>query len=152
MKKTQRLLLGLFLMTFSISTVSMAQNVKGSNFVNAGIGIGTFGFSGTGGLPVTLSFEHGFTDKISAGACLAMVHTTYATDWKYSYYLFGVKGSYHFNEELKITNPKVDVYGGASIFYRGYRVKYTGPDNQKETASAGGMAIAIHAGARYFSP
>ena len=79
-----------------------------------------------------------------------MVHTSYGTDWKYSYYLFGVKGSYHFNEELKITNPKLDVYGGASIFYRGYSVKYTGIDNQKTKASAGGMAIAIHAGARYF--
>ena len=45
---------------------SKAQDVKGKHFINAGIGIGTFGFSGTGGLPVTASYEHGFTDKISA--------------------------------------------------------------------------------------
>lgn len=134
--------------TFGQETAD-AQQVKGVNYLNAGIGLGTFGFTGTGGLPITASFEHGFTDKISAGISLGMVSTKYATYWKYNYFVIGARGSYHFNELLNVTNPKLDVYGGATLFYRGYSIKYDGPGDPGKS-SAGGLDFAIHAGGRYY--
>lgn len=127
-----------------------ANQVQGKNYLNAGIGLGTFGFTGTGGLPITASFEHGFTDKISAGLSIGLVSTKYAAYWKYNYFVIGARGSYHFNEVLNVDNPKLDVYGGATLFYRGYSVKYNGPDEFKSKASAGGLSFAIHAGGRYY--
>src|SRR6476620_8281441 len=74
------------------------QNVKGINLLNAGIGLGSYGLSGTGGLPLTASFEHGFSKNISAGASLGFIQKKYFDSWKYTYLLFGARGSYHFNE------------------------------------------------------
>ena len=127
-----------------------AGSVKGVNYLNAGIGIGTFGFTGSGGLPIVASFEHGFTDKISAGLSLGLVSTKYAQYWKYNYFVIGARGSYHFNELLNVSNPKLDTYGGATLFYRGYSVKYDGPDTFDGKSSSGGLDIAIHVGSRYF--
>lgn len=125
---------------------SNAQDVKGVNHLNFGIGLGTFGFSGTGGIPVVASFEHGVTDKIGVGVFVGYISRSYGTDYKWNYYVIGARGSYHFNELLNVDNPKVDIYGGAGIFYRGVSVK--GPSNGYN-ASAGGIDFALHAGGRY---
>ena len=138
------------LATVLISTAAHAQDVKGKNFLNAGIGLGTFGLSGTGGLPITASFEHGFTDKISAGGYVGFVQRKFAHDWKYTYFVIGARGSYHFNELLNVTNEKLDVYGGASLYYRGYRLKY-GDDEISDLydTNGGTVGLALHAAARY---
>jgi hypothetical protein len=131
------------------SAHAQTQSVKGMNTVNAGIGIGTFGFNGTGGLPVTIGYDHGITDQISVGAYLGMVRTKYAYDYKYKYTIFGVRGSYHFNELLEIDNPKIDVYGGVAINYRNYTLKYEW-EGHSEKLSGSTLGIGIHAGGRYF--
>ena len=133
----------------SVKAQDTKESVKGKNFVNAGVGIGTFGFNGSGGLPITASFEHGFTDQISAGVYVGVVSRKWYDDVRYNYKVIGVRGSYHFNELLKVANPKLDVYGGASIYYRGYTVKYDVPGEGKEKASSGGVSFALHAAARY---
>jgi hypothetical protein len=149
MKKIKLIMMA-FLATTLVALNADAQSVKGTRFLNAGIGLGTFGFSGTGGLPITASFEHGFTDKISAGATVAFVKRKFLSDYHYSYYIVGARGSYHLSEALKVENEKVDLYGGASLFYRGYKVKYKGSiDEGNYKASAGGLDFALHAGARY---
>ena len=140
----------LLALTLTTANFTYAQQEKSTNYINAGIGIGTFGFTGTGGLPITASFEHSFTDKISAGIGLGLVHTSLGTDWKYSYYVIGVRGSYHFNELLKVNNPNLDVYGGATLFYRGYSIKYTGSDAFYDKAYAGAISLAIHIGSHYY--
>lgn len=128
------------------------ENVKGKNFLNAGIGLGSFGLSGAGGLPITASFEHGFTKNISAGINAGLIKRSFATDWKYTYLLLGVRGSYHLNEVLKIGNPDLDVYAGAGLTYRRYKIKYGSDLNEDYygKASGGDMTINIHAGGRYF--
>jgi hypothetical protein len=133
---------------FSVLSVN-AQDVKGKHFVNAGIGIGTFGFSGTGGVPVTASYEHGFTDKISAGVYVGIIKRKWYDDLTYNYKVIGVRGSYHFNELLNVDIPKLDVYGGISLYYRGYVVKYDSPINGKNKTTSGGMDVGFHAAARY---
>src|SRR5579875_3013220 len=90
-------------------------DVKGINIVNAGIGLGSYGLFGTGGLPLTISFEHGFSKYISAGVNAGFVQRKYVGNEKYTYLIFGARGSYHFNQVLNLSNPKVDVYGGAGL-------------------------------------
>ena len=155
----KKLLLGL-LITVVMQGSLLAQgaketgfsDVKGVNFFNAGIGLGSYGLSGTGGLPVTASFEHGFTKNITAGLGLGFIQKKYVSDWKYTYLLFGARGSYHFNEALKVSNPKLDVYGGAGLFYRHFSFKYTdatGEGDFNYNSSGGNLDFELHAGARY---
>jgi hypothetical protein len=129
-------------------TSANAQSVKGKNYVNAGIGLGTFGLYGTGGLPITASYEHGFTDQISGGLYVGYVGRKYADDWKYRYKIIGARGSYHFNELLKIAEPKLDVYGGVALFYRSYTLKYEAA-GEKRKATDGTISVGFHAAARY---
>jgi len=128
-----------------------AQVLKGTNYVNLGVGAGTFGFSGTGGVPIVASVEHGFTDKISAGVYGGLIKRKFGTDLAYAYLLFGVKGAYHFNEALNISNPKIDTYGGAALFYRSYKLKYKDNEdpafNMKSTG--GNLGIGFFAGGKY---
>lgn len=157
MKKKILLTTGLLLLF--VSNQLLAQHpestgfadVKGMNFINAGVGLGAYGLYGTGGLPLTASFEHGITKNISAGASVGFVQRKYMYDWKYTYFIFGVRGSYHFNEVLKISNPKIDVYGGTGLIYRHYKINYkddTGyPYDYKTSGSA--VDVDLHAGGRY---
>lgn len=147
MKRSKLLMRTLLAAALFTAGAAGAQEVKGKNFVNVGIGLGTFGFAGTGGLPITASFEHGITDKISVGATAAYVKTKFLSNYKYTNYVFGARGSYHFNELLKVTDDKLDVYGGASLFYRGYKLKWKGEGEYK--TSDGSIDMALHAGARY---
>lgn len=152
MKKFNLLMCLTVVAVLLVSTAqAQEQSVKGRSFLNAGIGLGTFGFTGSGGLPITASFEHGITDDISAGVYLGMVRTSYADYWKYRYTVIGVRGSYHFNEVLNVANPKLDVYGGASLYYRGYKVKWENssePSDDYKT-SGGTVGLALHAAGRY---
>lgn len=148
MRKARLIALSVAAILF-VSAGARAQDVKGQNFLNAGIGVGTFGFSGSG-IPITASLEHGFTDKISAGVVAGYVRTTVNPDYHYSYHLLGVRGSYHFNELLNVPGEKWDIYGGAALFYRGYKATYKhfyGTEDYH--ASGGGLDVALHAGARY---
>jgi hypothetical protein len=124
-------------------------DVKGKSFLNAGIGIGTFGLYGTGGLPITASYEYGFTDKISGGAYVGLISRKYAINtYRYKYYVIGARASYHFSELLKVTEEKLDIYGGASLYYRGYTLNYDYAGS-KDKISGGTVGLALHAGARY---
>ena len=93
MKKTKWLMTILFSAAILFSVGSKAQDVNGKNFVNAGIGLGTFHLAGTGGLPLTLSIEHGFHEKISGGLYLGYIQKNFATYWKYRYVVIGARAS-----------------------------------------------------------
>jgi hypothetical protein len=129
-------------------------NVKGMNILNAGVGLGSYGLAGTGGIPLTASFERGFSKNISAGATVGLVQRKFASNWKYTYLLFGARGSYHLNEAFKISNPKLGVYAGAGLLYRRFSVKYTAKDSGDEpgldiNSSGGDIDFQLHAGGRY---
>jgi hypothetical protein len=134
-----------------ITNSVQAQDVKGTNYVNLGVGIGTFGFTGTGGIPIVASIEHQFTDKISGGVSGGFIKRKFESDLTYSYVVFGAKGAYHFNEELNIADPKIDVYGGAALYYRSYKIKYKDhEDSEFDQKSTGGtLGVGIFAGGRY---
>ena len=158
MKKKVLLTAGLLVSLFAQNSFAQDSkgfnDVKGMNVLNAGIGLGSYGLSGTGGIPVTASFEHGFSKNISAGATVGLIQKKFASDWKYTYLLLGARGSYHLNEALKIANQKVDVYAGAGLLYRRFSVKYTDKDAGDEpgfdlNASGGDVVLQLHAGGRY---
>ena len=149
MKKATTLIMTVFCYCL-ISFTAKAQDVKGKNFVNAGIGLGTFNLAGTGGLPLNVSVEHGFTDEISAGIYLGYIQKKFGDSWKYRFIVTGVRGSYHVNDLLKVNNDKVDLYGGAMLYYRSFKYKYTnGEITETMKTSGGDVGIALHVGGRY---
>lgn len=148
MRKAKLLILVLT-MVF-ITTHAKAQDITGQNFLNAGIGIGSFGFVGSGGLPLTASFEHGFGSKFSAGPMAGFVQTKSAPGLHYLNYVLGARGSYHFNELFRVNDPQLDIYGGASLYYWGYKAKYKDYDGALSHGPRdAGLDYALHAGARY---
>ncbi|HEY1022182.1 MAG TPA: outer membrane beta-barrel protein [Flavisolibacter sp.] len=161
MKKKILLTAGLLLSLFAQNSLLAQdaagtgfQDVKGMNVLNAGIGLGSYGLSGTGGIPLVASFEHGFTKNISAGGTLGFIQQKFSSDWKYTYLMIGARGSYHLNEAFKIANPNVDVYAGAGLLYRRFSVKYAHDDVDNQefdlNSSGGDFTVQLHAGARYF--
>ena len=154
--KKKIVLAALILFCVLTKTVSAQESpkfneVSGINLLNAGIGIGSYGLSGTGGLPLTASFEHGFSKYISAGLEAGLVQRKYADTWKYSYFIIGARGSYHFSEILNVTDPKLDVYGGIGLLYRHFKIKYTGDWNEYYgKTSDGDVTLDLLAGGRYF--
>ena len=127
-------------------TIASAQNYKkGDNLLNIGAG-----FGGGFGTPIGLSFEHGFSDKISGGA-----YVSYSSkkeplgawgDYKYSYILAAARASYHFS----FGGDKLDPYIGAILGYNVASAKWSGSGTAPASASAGGVLYGGHAGARYF--
>jgi hypothetical protein len=149
---TAGLILGLLVQNNMNAQDAGASDVKGSKFLNAGIGLGSYGLRGTGGLPIVASFEQGFTRDISAGLQGGFIQQTFGSAWKYTYLYIGVRGSYHFNNALNIANPKLDVYGGAGLTYRRFSVKVTHDELEEygyNGNSAGDVILNLHAGGRY---
>lgn len=165
MQNKKLLLAGVFIAAFFLNNVSAQSKkssgtatVKGNSYLNAGVGIGSYGLAGTGGFPFTASYEYGVAKNISAGVGLGYVKRKFATDDKYTYLIFEARGSYHFNELLQLANPKLDVYAGAGLVYRRYSYKYTVlfPGDEGQAAyttdyktSGGNVDAELHAGGRY---
>ena len=134
-----------------LTSSAFAQSVEGKNYLNLGFGALPIGFSGSGGFPLSASFEHGFTDKISAGGFVSFLHRRYRDDYRYRYVVVGARGSYHFNEELKISDPNLDIYAGASLYLRGYKLKFKGNGaiNPLYNYSGSSLGLGVFAGGRY---
>lgn len=144
MKLTIKKLFALIVLTGIGITGSFAQSYsKGDNLLNVGIGLG-----GGFGTPIGLSFEHGFSDKISGGAYVAYASETTPTgfgDFKYTYILTAARASYHFDFGVE----KLDPYLGVILGYNIASAKWTGGGTMP-ASSAGGVIYGGHAGARYY--
>lgn len=130
---------------------------QGDNILNFGIGLGSAFRTGKSTLPpVSVSFEHGFTDKISAGGVLAYMGSREESQFgstkyifKYSYVIIGLRGSYHLYQ-----TDKIDAYGGATLGYviGKSKVEVEGPNAffTPQAASVSGIAYGIHVGGKYY--
>src|SRR5260221_8542163 len=103
-------------LTVSISKAQKAAYSQGDNLLNVGIGLNSYY---SGGIPFGASYEKGITDVISAGANFDYLSNTYF-NIKFTAIYFGVRGSYHLNEALKIDNDNIDIYAGAGLGYRSF--------------------------------
>lgn len=130
-------------MLYSQTTVAQDVNTsfqEGDLIINAGIGLGTtFSYSGTLGLPLGGGVEYGITDAIGVGG-----EAGFASGGGLSVFYIGAKGSYHFNDLLKIEDEKWDVYGGLGLYYRSFTVSGI------NFGLGSGITAGIHAGARYY--
>ncbi len=149
MKKALTLAALTALLAFVGTNKTFAQAYQnGSNHLNVGLGVGTYG----GGLGLIASFEHGFTDAISGGVILgySSANEGYIT-YSYGYRIFtiGARASYHFTELLNINNDKLDLYAGAGLAYRNYSYKdnnyFAGYNPRASTVTP-----IVHVGVRYF--
>jgi hypothetical protein len=130
---------------------SNAQNgafSKNDKLLNVGIGVNSFY---DGGIPFGASFEKGITDKISIGANFDYLSTDYGSsgiDLKFTAIYLAARGSYHFNELLKIKSNKIDVYAGPSV---GYRIFSWNDDSASLGSKYGsGLFIGVHIGGKYY--
>lgn len=123
--KKQFLLLTIFLGAI-VTSASAQEFIKGTNVINAGIGLGgAYGSYATSSqsLGFSASFERGIWEVpgpgvVSLGGFLG--YKTYDYDYfggsdRWTYTVVGVRGAYHYNG-LNIEN--LDVYGGAMVSYR----------------------------------
>jgi hypothetical protein len=144
----KKLYLIVFISLF-FSFASNAQYKKGDLLLNAGLGLGYYY---AGGVPLMLSGEYAFTDKLTIGPYLSYTSWNngyFGNRYRYSFIDFGVRGSYHFSELIGIRDRNLDIYGGGFLGYlvssfngnaiTGYNDVY-----------GGGLRLGIHAGARYF--
>jgi hypothetical protein len=122
--------------------------------LSAGLGIGGYGFYGTGLTPpIFVAFEMGVAPKISVGGMIAYAGSSedfgYGK-WSYSYIPIAVRGSYHFLEGQK----NLDAYAGAGLGYTvvSSSVTWNDPNIPHYNYSASGsyMFVDLHVGGRYF--
>lgn len=117
------------------NTSASAQAYKnGDNLLNLGVGFaGSYSGTSFGG-----SFEHGFTDAISAGVGADFMHySVLGSSFNFSY--FAIRGSYHFAELLNVQDKKFDPYAGLGLGYVTYG-NYV----------SSGAFLQVHVGARYY--
>ncbi len=151
--------INLFIAAIALSIGLSAQTYsEGDNLVNIGFGLGATFVTGSSTIPpLSASFEHGFTDKISAGGLIGYSGSkeefaAFGGTWtyKYSYIIVGARGSYHF-----FSTDQIDAYGGAFLGYNigNSKVTYDGTGNnliQPAAANVGGVAYGLHVGGRYY--
>ena len=156
------------LFAIAIGFASFAQDKtsfeKGTNVINAGIGVGDVYWGagyGSSGLPVSLnaSYEHGITDKlgigyIGVGASLGYASQKYSYDgdvaWKTTGILIAARGSYHFAIPAEI-GSKLDPYAGLQIGYvvTSYSYSDSYDPGYGLAGKSGGVVVGFYAGAHY---
>ncbi|WP_461096940.1 hypothetical protein [Spirosoma luteolum] len=138
----------LLLVALLMGTQSFAQMKidKSSKFLNAGIGVGGYGYFSGSGIALNASYDQGVYENITAGVLGGF--RSYGSG--VSSFDVGVRGSYHFNELLNISQDNLDVYAGIGVSF--YRLSYgstylrsVGISDSYTTAY-----VPIHVGARYF--
>lgn len=151
MKKLTLLTLLAWLIAVAMMPSANAQTIeKGTKFLNAGIGLGTYTYRG---LPIGASFEYTVKDNISVGGSFDFSRYGYNSGgykWSYTFLFFAARGTYHFGEILNISDSKFDPYAGLSLGVRtssyrdnaGYSGDYYSPYGNS-------VFLGLHAGARY---
>lgn len=133
----------------AISEIALAQHSAGDMNLNVGIGLGNTLVAGTQSVPpIGASFEYGIKDEISIGGFLGYTASdipSFGGDWKYSYTIIGVRGSYHYDF---LGNEKLDTYGGAMLGYYLLNVDY-GNTGFTTGGAAGAVAYTLYVGGRY---
>jgi hypothetical protein len=138
------LIAGLFLTLLSAAN---AQDIfkKGTQIVNAGIGLGSY-------IPIEVSYERSILDglikgsngAIGVGAYLGYYGDT-EYDWRYTHFVLGARGAFHYQ-----FIPKLDTYGGLMLGYNVASAKWVGDGESSGVASASALGFALFVGGRYF--
>jgi len=150
MKKLTLLTLFVWMMALAMMPAKAQTIDKGTKFLNAGLGIGSFAYRG---LPLGASFEVGIKENISVGGFAD--YATYGYNyggykWRYTFLFFGARGSYHLGEILNLNEKKFDPYAGLSLGVRTAHYKDNAGYNDGYTSPYGsGLFLGVHVGGRY---
>jgi hypothetical protein len=150
MKKALKFLCVIAMVFSATFAAAQGRYDKGDVLLNPGIGLGYTYFGG--GLPLLLSADFAVNDVITVGPFLG--YTSYGgyrfsgSNYRYTSFDLGVRGSYHFSELFEIRNEKVDIYGGANLGYSitGSNFDYGTFDDPYPNR----VIFGLHAGTRYF--
>ena len=134
---------------------ALAQSREGDNVATLGLGLGYPGLYGASSMPpLFLSFDHAFRDRITGGGIVSFSTSSYSDGpykWSYTYIFLGVRGAYHFADEIKDLK-NTDLYGGVTLGYNIVSNSFSGPTLNGYNYSAGGsyFQFGIFVGGRYF--
>lgn len=158
----KKIILSFFSMLVVV-TVSAQSFNKGDKVLNAGIGLGSTLYSGSGYKttipPLSVSFEYGiidnlFDEKSSIGVGGYFGYTaskyeyniaSYNYEHKYTSAIIGARGSFHY-----AFVEKLDTYTGLSL---GYNIVSSKADNNNTgsfSAESSALYLGWYAGARYY--
>ncbi|MDR2497472.1 MAG: hypothetical protein LBD21_10145 [Tannerellaceae bacterium] len=131
----------------TVLSTANAQDIfrKGTQFLNAGIGLGSY-------IPVEVSYERSILDglikgtngAIGIGAYLGYYGNT-ASDRHYNHYVLGTRGAFHYQ-----FIPKLDTYGGLMLGYNIASVNWAGQGESVGTATGSALGYSFFVGGRYF--
>lgn len=161
MKKINFLLA--FLLFFSAFTMNAQTPFsKGDKVVNIGIGLGTFGVTGSTSIPpISASLDYGVKDNLFDEKSSLSVggYTGYYSSkssftsgshnygYKYSYFILGGRAAVHY-DFIK----KLDTYAGLMLGYNIVKSKYYGHEfsGSPKAENIGGFTYSGYIGARYY--
>ncbi len=161
----KKLFVSAFILFSTYSSFAQKSEVfeKGTNVINAGIGLGDV-YWGTGysnsGFPISFnaSFDHGITEKlgigyIGVGGTVGYSSSTYKAGgykWTNTGILIGARATYHFALAGEI-GEKLDPYAGALLGYVITSSSDNAPSGYGYTYSkASAVAAGAFAGAHYY--
>jgi hypothetical protein len=151
----KKAILALFViaLVFSSTTFAQGYNPKGK-VLNIGVGFGFADATGDATIPpISAGLQFGLTNNISVGGIVGYTGSNdklgvFDWEYNYSYILIGARGEYHFMEP----SNKLDAYAGLTVGYNVASSSFSGKSVFGVTpasASAGGILIGFHGGARY---
>lgn len=143
MKKILSSLLVMTLLLVGTETFAQMAVDKGTKFLNAGIGVGGYGYFNGSGVGLGASFDLGVYENITAGAIAG--YRGYGDG--VSSFDVGVRGSYHFNQLIKLPNDKIDLYAGLGLSF--YNLGY-GSGIYNGLGNYTTVYVPFHVGGRYF--
>lgn len=151
-KNFKKIALIIALATVGTFSATAQSYDAGNKLLNVGVGLGsTLSGSGINSTlpPIGLSFEYGFTEKISAGAYVGYSSASqdlgFGFKANYTYTIVGARGSYHF-----ATSDKLDPYFGATLGYNVATATIEPASSLLTVASASAVLYSLHLGSRYY--
>ncbi|UTW63978.1 outer membrane beta-barrel protein [bacterium SCSIO 12741] len=147
----------------ALDETQKAQRSKGHNkgeiYLMPSVGLGDEMVGSTLVPPLIMNAEFGFHDMLSVGGFVGYgmsqsqkyvgVNANYF--WRYSYYYFGARTSFHWGRYLPVPD-EVDLYGRFSLGWRIRTEKLhetTSFPGIVETSADFGLLAGLHAGAKY---
>lgn len=147
-------MLGLFiLLFFLLNTTTNAQLELNKNYAGVSAGMSFLGSAGQLGLNYEYALELKDFGSVGVGGIFrywGYNENVLAASWKYSNFVIGVQGNYHF----KLSDDTFDPWAGIIVAINSSSVTWKGNGvNTNPTPSSGGMWLAANCGLRYwFAP
>ena len=125
---------------------------KREGLLNLGIGVNSYY---NGGIPLSAIYDMGVTPEITVGGGIDYLSHDYNYGFNryasFTALYIGARGSYHFNELLKINDNRWDVYAGLSLGFRSFSWKDNNYNFYGMDSNYGsGIYLGIHIGGRYY--